>query len=474
MQIDYSDRYPKRLCRKCHAKLEDIHQFSCQAQKNQSVFARYGDSAKTNPMLNNNPVKMHKTTLLSNNDITIFAYDDLKLGQIIKDYGLLTLILKALKWDSSPQRLHEQLERLKNSNFQDVLCNPVLLQDEDMMQLLGPYTNREPSLSITRHMTNNNSNDGLRLNDNDDTNVTEMEVGVDPELFFPFEDDETRSAEEVITAAAVAAATASAREDIKPVLCMECPQAQIFNNEAELIEHNKIKHDTSVRLVEKKKPEIIQPVIVEKRARSSRRAEQLIKVVPTIKKVRLKSIRVPTRTIEPSVKSASPQLITAVVVATVPADTIIPAAVLPTVVAIPPSVSTDISVIPKSVPEPEPIITKTIGIRSTSAVTKKILPTATLRTETVPPDTIPLKTTPEVSGSRRKRKVIDKKVTRSRRQAEKLLLATTENKVQKRSTTSRFTCTQCGKKLSSKGNLKVHLDTHKPKGKFNCEKCGRV
>lgn len=431
---------------------------------------------------------MHKTTLLSNDDITIFAYDDLKLGQIIKDYGLLTLILKALKWDSSPQRLHEQLERLKNSNFQDVLCNPVLLQDEDMMQLLGPYTNREPSLSITRHMTNNNSNDGLRLNDNDDTNVTEMEVGVDPELFFPFEDDETRSAEEVITAAA--AATASAREDIKPVLCMECPQAQIFNNEAELIEHNRIKHDTSVRLVEKKKPEKSQPVVVEKRARTVRRSEKLAKAVPIIRKVRLKPIiQVATEVIEPSVKSGSPQLITAVVVATLPADTIIPATVLPTVVAIPPPAINEISVIPTSAPESESIISKNSDIQSTTPeVTKQILqpvalppvalPTESVPTKIIPPESLTTKTIPVVVGPesgppRKRRKVIDKKVTRSRRQAEKLL-STTENRVQKRSTASRFTCPQCNKKLSSKGNLKVHLDTHKPKGKFNCDKCGRM
>lgn len=424
-------------------------------------------------MLNNNPLKMHKTTLLSNDDITIFAYDDLKLGQIIKDYGLLTLILKALKWDSSPQRLHEQLERLKNSNFQDVLCNPVLLQDEDMMQLLGPYTNREPSLSITRHMTNNNSNDGLRLNDNDDTNVTEMEVGVDPELFFPFEDDETRSAEEVIPAA-------PAREDIKPVLCMECPQAQIFNNEAELIEHNRIKHDTSVRLVEKKNPVKSQPVIVGKRVRTSRRSEKLVKAVPIIRKVRLKPIiQVATEAIKRAVKSESPQLITAVVVATLPADTIIPATVLPTVVAIPPSAINDISVMPTPVPESESIVPKT---STTPTVTKQILPppeslpTNSIPTEilpqSLPPKAIPAVVLPE-SGPRKKRKVIDKKVTRSRRQAEKLLAAT-ETKVQKRSTASRFTCPQCGKKLSSKGNLKVHLDTHKPKGKFNCDKCGRM
>nr|CAI5829709.1 unnamed protein product [Callosobruchus analis] len=35
-------------------------------------------------------------------------------------------------------------------------------------------------------------------------------------------------------------------------------------------------------------------------------------------------------------------------------------------------------------------------------------------------------------------------------------------------------CPICGKVISSKGNLKVHLETHRPKGKYGCDICGRI
>ncbi|KAF5281652.1 hypothetical protein FQA39_LY17750 [Lamprigera yunnana] len=38
----------------------------------------------------------------------------------------------------------------------------------------------------------------------------------------------------------------------------------------------------------------------------------------------------------------------------------------------------------------------------------------------------------------------------------------------------RFKCPVCGKIISTKGNLKVHLETHRPKGKYGCNICGRI
>ncbi|GJQ68111.1 hypothetical protein Trydic_g10706 [Trypoxylus dichotomus] len=38
----------------------------------------------------------------------------------------------------------------------------------------------------------------------------------------------------------------------------------------------------------------------------------------------------------------------------------------------------------------------------------------------------------------------------------------------------RFNCPICGKIISTKGNLKVHLETHRPKGKYACDICGRI
>ncbi|XP_057331282.1 zinc finger and BTB domain-containing protein 49-like [Microplitis mediator] len=37
-----------------------------------------------------------------------------------------------------------------------------------------------------------------------------------------------------------------------------------------------------------------------------------------------------------------------------------------------------------------------------------------------------------------------------------------------------FICPICNKKISTKGNLKVHLETHRPKGKYGCDICGRI
>lgn len=341
MQIDFSDKYHKRICRKCLIKLEDIHQFACLAQKNQQIFIKYAEELKTTV---NNSVKLNKTPLVSNEDITIFAYDELKLGQVIKDHDLLKLILKALKWQFSRRNQTSQIEKLKNTNFHEVLASPDLLRDADLMQLLGPYLKQDrngngPKTSLLRTDTTvpalpvnektikvvelsqvdkepnnsnddnmaepNNSNDG---NTADETSV-EMEVVVDPDLFFPYDDDETRSAEEALEI-----------EELKPLKCPTCPE--LLKTEQDLKEH-------------------ILGHMIEKHEQDELNAE-------------------------------------------------------------------------KEDEEEELKI----------------------------------------------REILDELVPRKR--------------TRRKPTSSRFTCPTCKKKLSTKGNLKVHLETHKPKGKFACEKCGRM
>ncbi|KAJ8926929.1 hypothetical protein NQ314_020781 [Rhamnusium bicolor] len=39
---------------------------------------------------------------------------------------------------------------------------------------------------------------------------------------------------------------------------------------------------------------------------------------------------------------------------------------------------------------------------------------------------------------------------------------------------NKFSCPICGKVISTKGNLKVHLETHRPKGRYGCDICGRI
>lgn len=128
--------------------------------------------------------------MLSTEDITIFTYHDLKLGQIIKDQELLKLILRALKWNEVGKSIEYQLDKLKNTSFRTVLGSPDLLHDEDLMQLLGPY------IDHGSFMGGSNANKpGLDYNSKlmEQNTVTEMEVGVDPELFFPYDDDESKS-----------------------------------------------------------------------------------------------------------------------------------------------------------------------------------------------------------------------------------------------------------------------------------------
>ncbi|XP_037052363.1 zinc finger protein 1 homolog [Bradysia coprophila] len=321
VNIDFSDKFHKRICRKCLIKLEDIHQFACLAQKNQQIFIKYAEELKTTV---SNSVKLTKTPLVSNEDITIFAYDELKLGQVIKDHDLLKLILKALKWSHSKRNQNTQIEKLKNTNFHEVLANPDLLRDTDLMQLLGPYVKQDrngnggPKATLHRsgqeknvevlelgqsdYKSNHSNNDGTA----DETSV-EMEVVVDPDLFFPYDDDETRSAEETIEL-----------EELKPLKCPTCPE--LYKTELELKEHI-LRH-----MMEKHEQDELD---AEKEADEEKINEMLDELVP------------------------------------------------------------------------------------------------------------------------RKR-------------------------TRRKPTSSRFTCPTCKKKLSTKGNLKVHLETHKPKGKFSCDKCGRI
>lgn len=309
--------------------MEDIHQFACLAQKNQQIFIKYAEELKTTV---NNSVKLNKTPLVSNEDITIFAYDELKLGQVIKDHDLLKLILKALKWQFTRRNQTSQIEKLKNTNFHEVLASPDLLRDADLMQLLGPYIKQDrngnggPKTSLIRNATTvpaiadknvevvelsdpdkepSNSNDD---NTADETSV-EMEVVVDPDLFFPYDDDETRSAEEAIEI-----------EELKPLKCPTCPE--LLKTEQDLKEH-------------------ILGHMMEKHEQDELNAE-------------------------------------------------------------------------KEYEEEE------LKIRD----------------------------------------ILDELVPRKR--------------TRRKPTSSRFTCPTCKKKLSTKGNLKVHLETHKPKGKFACDKCGRM
>lgn len=159
--------------------------------------------------LHNNP----QLSYLASNEVSIYAYDDLKLGQLIKDTELLKLILKALKWDENDPEM--QLEKLKNASFRKILSNSNLLHDSDLLQLIKSYVGQDTfsntfqpldalgrtagvayDLQISYHLPNVTVTSGcheklgeLKNLYGGEVSVTEMEVGVDPELFLPYDED---------------------------------------------------------------------------------------------------------------------------------------------------------------------------------------------------------------------------------------------------------------------------------------------
>ncbi|KAG5682951.1 hypothetical protein PVAND_012268 [Polypedilum vanderplanki] len=76
-------------------------------------------------------------------NISIVSYNNLQIGQVIKDYELLKLILRALKWEEFDRKAsyNELIERLKRSHCRDILTNKNLLSDNDVVQLLRSYVN---------------------------------------------------------------------------------------------------------------------------------------------------------------------------------------------------------------------------------------------------------------------------------------------------------------------------------------------
>lgn len=76
-------------------------------------------------------------------NISIVSYNNLQIGQVIKDYELLKLILRALKWEEYDRKAsyNELIERLKRSHCRDILTNKNLLSDNDVVQLLRSYVN---------------------------------------------------------------------------------------------------------------------------------------------------------------------------------------------------------------------------------------------------------------------------------------------------------------------------------------------
>uniref|UniRef100_A0A182RCA5 ZAD domain-containing protein n=1 Tax=Anopheles funestus TaxID=62324 RepID=A0A182RCA5_ANOFN len=448
-------------------------------------------------------------------DKGIISYSDLKLGLLIKDQELLKLILKALKWAENDRRASFEvlIQRLKNSSFREILSNRNLLNDSDLTQLLKSYIGQGVMNSFTSAPAgavplNNNVPPTVTLQPNaldqfhqsneyfvdinkvksvsqtssnvpipsagtigsgminvneyriDEANVTQMEVGVDPDLYLPYDDEDSSSAtkfearlddrqENTVTIKLVTTNVAGDMIENKRMIpailnvrgnkrfqCSACPEC--FETNGELQQH-----------------------IVRKHLPRTNRTVMTDQGKPAIK------IRVRKNTSRPI--PMSPNVITPIT---------------PTLAKPPPTVSVEgtgstspspIKIVPLKIPASTTItvVPATTQQNPVKQVTDHQLEITT-STEKKPPAVSPPKKELSVRKSKRKSSIkldvssllAGKQKTRKVSKDE---LPTT-SKTPRKSNAS--FCTLCRKKLTSRESMRDHMQQEH--SRFECEKCDRA
>lgn len=436
--------------------------------------------------------------VLSTEDITIFTYQDLKLGQVIKDQELQKLILRALKWNEPGKTIEQQLDRLKNASFRGVLNNPDLLRDEDLVQLLGPYLDHGSFAPLD---TSRSTNVDFSTKTMMDQNVTEMECNVDPDLFFPYDDDESKSMDVEVTkvikpkrerkkpepktkTSSKKTSTAGSSSSISSIITPTSPPPKIRIKAEGLFKSAFAHSSMSKNSIAIPKPVIIVPpkIVQKSTVQSTVPKPKIIEDVPSVQitpdplpKIIVnaavtKTSTTPTSTIvdRPVIVQSSPP--PPPVIKTPPQTPTKAATQTPTKAEVSSSpVSTQAE--PSKPEENKPIVSSTE--KEPESPSKNTNPKPDTTTNVTVTTTATSTTTNTTSRS--SPKVTAAKVESKARHTRKVKVDQSGPKTRARSIfNTRHKCAVCGKKFSTSGNLKAHVKTHKPKGKFNCDKCGRV